>query len=214
MKSNRLSWIGAAMALFGCAEVGQVLDTAVSQATTPPIFFENFEAPITNNYTVYHAGQSFTTQRNTWQVTAASVDIANATARHELVAGDGTQMVDLAGSPGAGVISTSFPTTPGQRYTLTFQYGRNNGIGAVAARARVEVIGTTTLLHADLQHKAPTPFNSLQYFNMAFVADSPSTTLRFSGLTEGVHGVTIDAIAVRGAAQTRSALRDPRHAGG
>ena len=76
-----------------------------------------------------------------------------------------------------------------------FDEGKNPTLDAVA-----QAIGTTTLLHVDLQHGAPTPFNSLQYFNMAFVADSPSTTLRFSGLTEGVCGVTIDVIAVRGAA--------------
>lgn len=35
---------------------------------------------------------------------------------------------------------------------------------------------------------------------MAFVADSPSSILSFSGLTDGSMGIKIDAIAVRGAA--------------
>lgn len=74
MKSNRSLGFIAVMTLFGCAEVGQVLNTAMTQATTPPVFYEGFEAPITINYTIYRAGQFFTTQQHTWQVTAASID--------------------------------------------------------------------------------------------------------------------------------------------
>lgn len=200
MGRDRLVLVTAMIALSGCAEMGQVVNSAIAQATAPPVFYEGFEVPVTAKYTVYRAGQSFTTQQHTWQVTAASIDVANASTLREVVAGDGTQVVDLAGSPGAGSLSTSFPTTAGQRYTLSFRYGRNNRIGAAPARARVEVIGAVPLLRADLQHGAPTPYDSLQTFSMAFAADSPSTTLQLSGLTEGNAGLTVDAVAVRSGA--------------
>jgi len=197
----------AALALsgaLGCANAGQALSTALATALTAPgalaqpAFQESFEAPATGNYSVVRAGQSFTTQRNTWSVTSGSVDVVNARVRTETVAADGAQLIDLAGSPGAGVMSASFPTAPGQRYTLSFAYARNNGIGANPALARVEVIGAATLLRAELQHASPTAFDVQRRFSQGFVADSASTSLRLTSLVGGNAGITIDAIRVTG----------------
>jgi hypothetical protein len=200
MHSHRLLTAAPLLALAGCAEMGEVMNTALAAALVAPAFTENFEAPVSSSYSVFRAGQSFSTQRNTWQVTSGSIDVVNATVRKEVVAAEGTQVVDLAGSPGAGEISTSFPTTPGQRYTLSFSYARNNNIGGQPALARVEAIGTGALLSADLKHAAPQPFSALQRFSMPFVADSSSTTLRFTSLVGGNAGVTVDAISVTSAA--------------
>jgi len=182
----------------GLDDVSLVPAPAAPAATsTAPALTESFESPATTNYTTYRAGQSFTTGSNTWVVQAGSVDIANVRARREVVAADGNQTVDLAGSPGAGVIAATFPTTAGQSYNLTFQYARNSGLGNTPARAKVEVVGASTLLQTDLRHEAATQAaGANQPFNGNFVADGAMTTLRFTSLNDGNTGLTVDAISV------------------
>lgn len=161
------------------------------------VLSENFEAPSSGNYIVVRAGQSFATQTRTWSVEAGSIDIVNARVRTEAAAFDGTQAIDLAGSPGAGVLSTRFATNPGQNYLLTFHYARNNGIGAVPARARVEVMGAAPLLQGEVQHESPRlPFNAYQQYRGAFRADGASATLRFTSLNAGNAGVMLDAVSI------------------
>ena len=200
MRAKRLLQCVPLLALAGCVAVNDALNTALAAATLPPVLHEDFESPITGSYTVLKKGQSLATATNNWQITAASVDLVNVSRWRQTVAFDGNQVVDLAGSPGAGVMSTTIRTTPGQRYTLAFHYSRNNDLRAKPALARVEVIGAATLLRSELQHVAPAPFNTYQRFSAAFVADSPTTTLRFAGLNAGVAGLVIDAISVSGAA--------------
>jgi hypothetical protein len=166
-------------------------------APTAAVLSENFEAPVTGNYTVVRAGQSFTTLARTWTVEAGTIDIVNTRVRSEAAAFDGTQAIDLAGSPGPGVLATRFATTPGQQYLLTFHYSRNNTIGAVPARARVEVVGSTLLLQGEVQHEsARLPFNAYQQYRNRFQADSMSATLRFSSLNAGNAGVMLDAVSI------------------
>lgn len=168
-------------------------------ATTAPrtVFVESFEGPVTGNYTVLKAGQSFKTRNNVWAVEEASIDLVNTRVRRETVAFDGAQVVDLAGSPGPGAMATSFATTPGQTYTLVFHFSRNNGLGATPARARVEVLGATPLLMKEVQHEAARqPFNAYRQFRDTFRADSTSATLRFTSLNAGNYGLVIDAISV------------------
>jgi len=161
------------------------------------VLSENFEAPASNNYTVVRAGQSFATLTRTWTVEAGSIDIVNARVRTEAAAFNGTQAIDLAGSPGAGVLSTRFATKPGQHYLLTFHYSRNNGIGAVPARARVEVMGAAPLLQGEVQHESPRlPFNAYQQYRGTFRADGASATLRFTSLNAGNAGVMLDAVSI------------------
>jgi len=158
---------------------------------------ESFEAPASGNYTVVRAGQSFQAASRTWNVEAGSIDIVNTRVRTETAAFDGTQAIDLAGSPGAGVLSTRFATNPGQTYLLTFHFARNNGIGAVPARAQVEVVGLVPLLRGEVQHESPRlPFNAYQRYRGTFQADGPSATLRFTSLNTGNAGVMLDAVSV------------------
>lgn len=172
---------------------------------------ENFEAPVSSNYTVIRAGQSFATSTRTWAVEAGSIDIVNANVRREAAAFDGNQAIDLAGSPGAGVLSTRFATTPGQQYLLTFHYSRNNGIGAVPARARVEVMGMGALLQGEVQHEAPRlPFNAYQQYRGMFRADGTSAVLRFTSLNAGNAGVMLDAVSVAGVAEPTAAGSPPQ----
>ena len=169
----------------------------VVTAASRTVFIESFEGPVTGNYTVLRAGQSFRTRNNVWAVEEASIDLVNTNVRRETVAFDGAQAVDLAGSPGPGAMATSFATTPGQAYMLVFHFSRNNGIGATPARARVEVLGAAPLLTKEVQHEAARqPFNAYLQFRDTFRADSPSATLRFTSLNAGNYGLVIDAISV------------------
>lgn len=164
-------------------------------------FSENFEAPVTSNYTVVQAGQSFRTQRNTWSVESGSIDIVNTKVRTETVPFDGSQVIDMAGSPGAGVMSTSFRTKPGNTYDFAIRFGRNNGIGRTPARATVQIVGATPLLTQELVHDpGRVPFNQMLEYTGSFVADGTSTVLRISSLNAGSYGLTVDGISIKKAA--------------
>ena len=198
MKGNEtFICIALVLATGGCADVTGPLARTVTAATTPAVLSENFESPKTTNYTVYRAGQTLTTSTNTWVVESGSIDVFNAQVRREAVPFDGIQAVDLAGSPGAGVMSTSFATAPGQRYNIRFYYARNNGLGSNAGRANVAVLGASPLLQAELLHQAPRQFNQNVAFSGTFVADGAKATLRFTSLTGGSYGITIDGITIR-----------------
>ncbi len=175
-------------------------NVSLTPAATAKVLSESFEAPATANYQTYNAGQSFTTATNTWIVPTSGVDICNVQARREVTAFDGNQTLDLNGSPGAGVIATSFATTAGRKYTLSFHYARNNQLGATPARARVEVVGSAPLLQAEVHHdKTVGAFGSYLGFSDGFVADSATTTLRFTSLNSGNAGITLDGIEVKAA---------------
>jgi hypothetical protein len=164
-------------------------------------FSENFEAPATSNYTVVHAGKMFRTQRNTWSVESGSIDIVNTKVRTETIPFDGNQVIDMAGSPGAGVMSTSLRTKPGQPYEFAIRFGRNNGIGRTPARATVQIGGATPLLTQELVHDpGQVPFNQMLEYTGSFVADGTNTVLRISSLNAGSHGLTVDGISIKKAA--------------
>ena len=182
-------------------------------APAQTVLSESFEAPASGNYTVVRAGQSFATQTRTWTVEAGSIDIVNANVRREAAAFEGAQAIDLAGSPGAGVLSTRFATAPGQDYQLTFHYARNNGIGAVPARALVEVVGMGVLLQGEVLHEASRlPFNAYQQYRAMFRADGTSAVLRFRSLNAGNAGVMLDAVSIAAVLATAAmpqAVGDP-----
>jgi len=143
-------------------------------------------------------------------VESGSIDIVNTRVRAEATASHGTQAIDLAGSPGPGVLATRFATTPGQQYVLTFRYARNNGIGATPARARVEVVGMASLLQGEVQHDAARwPFSAYQTWQGTFQADGPAATLRFVSLTGGNYGVMLDAVSVAALTPTAAAPTQP-----
>jgi hypothetical protein len=188
---------------LGLACLGLAASMVQGAPATAPgaglVLDESFELPVSANYTVVRAGQTFRTRNHLWQVEQASIDIVNTAVRHETVPFDGRQVIDLAGSPGPGVMVTRFATTPGQTYVLVLHYARNNGIGRTPALARVEVVGTRVLMQQELRHDpARLPFNSYRQLRGSFRADSAVTTLRFASLNAGNHGIVLDALAVRG----------------
>jgi len=187
MLSPRLTFVVVSFTLFSFA----------AESFAQEVLTESFEVPDTTDFTVFSASETIVTADNTWLVVAESVDLYEAAARVEAAAFDGAQAIDLAGSPGAGVIEATFPTTPGRTYTLTFYYARNDLLGANVADAQVDVEGSTSLLSSVVQHDPGVHlFNSYQQFSDTFVADDAQAVLRFTSLEVGSAGVTIDAISI------------------
>jgi len=182
-------------AVTGCAAADTLLDATL----TPPILTEGFERPVTLDNMTYKAGQTFKTTTNTWNVTASGIDIfSTAKPRADVAAYDGTQAVDMTASPGAGAIETTFSTIPKQQYTLTFHYARSNQIGNAAARMRAEVLGFLSLMQTEVTHDAESgSYNTYRRFSGNFTADGNQATLRFTSLTTGFHGITLDGISIR-----------------
>lgn len=179
---------------LGLVLVSLVLGTAASAQI---VLTESFEVPDTANFQTFAAGQTIVTATNSWSVTATGVDLFEDAARSEATAFEGAQAIDLAGSPGAGVIQTSFATVPGATYALTFHYARNNNIGGATADAQVDVVGSTSRLQATVQHvPANEAFGTFLTFAQTFVADSATTILRFTSLESGTAGIVLDGIQV------------------
>ena len=176
------------MVLVGLAPAGAHGQTVLS---------ESFESPDIANFQTFNIGQTLVTATQSWSITTSGVDLFEDAARPEAAAFDGTQAVDLTGSPGAGVIQTTFATIPGATYKLTFHYARNNLLGAATGDAQVDVLGTGSLLQATVQHSPAThAFDAYRTFEGSFTADSAQGTLRFTSLDPGTTGITVDGITI------------------
>jgi len=161
------------------------------------VLTESFEAPDTPDYTTYFRDQAFTTLTNTWTATTDSVDMFEDGPRPEVAAYEGTQAVDLSGSPGAGVVQTTFPALAGRAYEIVFHYSRNGNLGGSTGDARVEIVGTGSLLGEDFRHDpAQHAFDEFLVFRGGFTADSDPLTLRFTSLDPGSYGIVVDFITV------------------
>lgn len=170
---------------------------AVNAVRAGIVFEEDFETPDVANFLTITAGNALVTASHTWSVTQNSVDLFKDAARPEAAAYDGTQAVDLTGSPGAGVMEVNFTTTPGVAYELTFHYSHNANIGNAVARAQVQVFGLDTLLEDTVEHD-PQLFSLHEFriYTGLLTADAPHAVLRFTSLNDGIAGVVIDAISI------------------
>jgi choice-of-anchor C domain-containing protein len=126
-----------------------------------------------------------------WRITSGSVNVQT-----YWPAAEGTHTLDLNGVS-AGTIEQSFATIPGQFYQLMFDYGNNPDAHVRTAGATVTVAGLGTLLSQDIAHTGSTP-RDMKYtrFFGFFLADSTTTTLKFTSTTAGAYGVVLDAVSV------------------
>jgi hypothetical protein len=107
----------------------------------------------------------------------------------------GTQSLDMEGAVGAsGVIFQSFATTPGDVYDLAFEYA-NNPFGR-GATMNVLVTGAGTLLNQNVSHNSSIVSMDYKLFSQDFTADSGTTTLTFSAITNSGFGIALDAVSV------------------
>ena len=80
---------------------------------------------------------------------------------------------------------------------LLFDYANNPDRPSRTATAMVTVTGAGTLLNRVISHAGSTP-QHLKYtrFLATFIADSSTTTLRFTSTTPGAYGIILDAVSV------------------
>lgn len=111
----------------------------------------------------------------------------------------GSNSLDMEGAVGAsGVIFQSFATTPGDTYTLSFEYANNPMPGPTSSGTmNVLVTGTGTVLNQNVTHTGSL-FTNMNYnlFSQNFVADSTTTKLQFEALTHSGFGIALDAVSV------------------
>jgi choice-of-anchor C domain-containing protein len=159
-----------------------------------------FETPVIGqSFNTYYAGS---TQLAPWEILSGSVDIV----RTFWPANEGQNSLDLGGYS-SGTLEQSFATVPGREYTLSFQYG-NHPLNTNAS-GRINVIGTTTLLDSVLNHSSSTyPNMAWTPYTTTFIADSTTTTLRFTDLTNSSIGFALDAVSVM-STQTTSTIHVP-----
>ena len=114
-------------------------------------------------------------------------------------AAEGRQSIDLVGDTGIGTgIDQSFATVVGTAYVLSFQYANN--VDASFAIGNVQLLGATTLLNQDVRHDGSTRADmNYTLFSTTFVANSTTTTLRFTHVNSsipGFSGLALDAVSV------------------
>jgi hypothetical protein len=116
--------------------------------------------------------------------------ISGNVARSSTAASTGSYGFGFSGgnSANTGVISTTIATTIGQAYTVSYDLG---GYGSTFTQlVKAEAIGATTLATEYSNDKGSTPATfARQYFT--FVADSTSTTLRFSDISTVTNSVDL-----------------------
>lgn len=157
-----------------------------------------FESPAINpaSFLTVDAGQ---TTLAPWVVGLTSVDLVSENGGNLIgPAYDGTQFLDLNGTPGPGQITQTFATTPGQLYALTFAYSDNYfAPSAVSASVRVfdgsgDLLGPTTIVH----DTAANGNLDWRVFSGTFLALGSSASLEFQSLTGGDAGILLDGISI------------------
>lgn len=138
-----------------------------------------------------------------WQVTMGSIDLLND--NNVAIVGpafDGSQYIDLNGTD-AGQIQQTFPTTPGQVYTLSFAYADNYFSSPLPRSAEVRVFDMSgDLLLQTVVHTGSMAGNlNWLVFSAPFAATDAMATLEFTSLDSGSpSGLLLDAVSVDAAA--------------
>jgi Protein of unknown function (DUF642) len=116
----------------------------------------------------------------------------------------GNQFLDLSGTPGPGVISQAFTTTPGETYFLRFAYANNYAGSPEGAAANILISDAQgVLLTSFIQHNTSAP-SSLDWtvFTAVFTAREGSATVSFQSTTPGLGGILLDEISIEAFAGT------------
>jgi hypothetical protein len=104
---------------------------------------------------------------------------------------DGQNMINFNGAQQApnGTLSQIFPTVPGQKYSIAFDFGNWGNGNPVTQGLRVTLQGTTLLDQRDVidstingSQSAAAVYNPFSY---NFLADSGFTTLTFKDIAQG-----------------------------
>jgi hypothetical protein len=169
----------------------------ISSARAQMIVNGSFETPDTLTFITIDAGE---TTISPWVVGLSSVDLGDVD--NGFVDGpafDGTQYIDLDGTPGPGQLTQSFRTRVGGTYQLTLAYA-NNYINQPSASATVRVFDAMgDLLNRTITHGTSVA-GDLHWtvFRGQFMARKGTTTVEITSLSgTGDGGILLDAVSVR-----------------
>jgi hypothetical protein len=131
-----------------------------------------------------------------WRITRGTLEVVST--GWQQAPGEGTQSLDLVGSPGAATIQQSFATVPGREYLFSGWVGHNPDTPGSEARANVLLNGQffVQLYHRDLQ----TTGSDMRWVRFAyrFRAAAATTTLAVADVTGAweMGGTALDGLAV------------------
>lgn len=136
-----------------------------------------------NGYQVVGEGDNFITD---WNVAGSSVDVVSGPSRW--AAADGNQSIDLAGTPGPGIIYQALNTIMGETYRVRFSLSSND-----------ELAGDKSVQFAfgsHLEVLTGAPQNSWTTFVRDLVATSDTTIIAFGSTEAGYCGGLVDDVRV------------------
>lgn len=174
-----------------------ISSVAISSASAQLIANGSFETPDTPDFLTINAGE---TTISPWIVGLVSVDLGDV--NNGFVVGpafDGTQYIDLDGTPGPGQLTQSFPTRAGSRYQITFAYA-NNYFNQPSASAGVRLFDSMgDILNQTITHDTSVS-GDLRWtiFRGQFTARTAMTSFEITSLSGGGNGgILLDAVSVR-----------------
>ncbi len=131
------------------------------------------------------------TKLSGWRVLSGNVDVLS-----DYVVADGSNYLDLIGTPGIAAIEQSFPTVIGQKYALSGWVAHHHGITRAGANITVNGEFLEPLFHTG----QVTPTN-LQWtrFTRTFIAKCSTTILRFADVNLAGYvfgGTLLDGLSV------------------
>jgi choice-of-anchor C domain-containing protein len=144
-------------------------------------------------FSVFGAGQTI----GPWVVEANNVDVVGSAGVFAWQQIDGRQSVDMAGSPGAGIIYQDLATVPGQQYRLRFALS-GNPVANIPTVKAVEIYWGDTLV--DMPTFDITGHSSSEmgwgYIEYNLTAPTDTTRLRFVSPIDTDGGAVIDDVSV------------------
>ncbi len=174
-----------------------VLATGI-HSTDAAIINGSFETPETDTFIYITAGQDTILP---WVVGLTGVDLGSV--NNGFIVGpafEGTQSIDLDGSPGPGQLTQAFATTPGLLYAVTFAYANNyvNQPGGASATVRL-FDGLGDRLNQTVSHSSSVSGDlDWTVFDGQFTALQTTTSIEFTSLSGAGSqgGILLDGVSV------------------
>ncbi len=155
--------------------------------------FENAPSP-----NVVNPGQSWITLAAGsgalagWTIDSGTIDVHGPGAAWPF--SDGVRNVDVSGT-GAGSLSQTFATVPGEAYSVLFDLSANNYCGSAVKQLQVTAPGTVETFSVDVTGipAGQVPFKTKSF---VFAATGASSTLKFNSLENSSCGPLVDKVGV------------------
>ncbi|MET8953816.1 choice-of-anchor C family protein [Streptomyces sp. NPDC004393] len=182
---------GVSTAAASPAHNAHVAHSVAARAATSAFSNGSFETPTAppNSFSTFLAGQTM----GLWHVDSGSVDLVD---NGFWQAAEGGQSVDLSGA-NAGVLSQTFTTVPGTKYTVTYSLAGNPAGPPTVKTGEVRIDGQKFQdFTFDTTGKT---FTNMGYVTrqFTFVANNTATTLTLASADHTAYGPVIDNVQVK-----------------